>query len=48
MALVLASDWFSLLLTGKATADRLVAKGACGLKGKSHDRNRKAHDRNWK
>ena len=27
IALVLASDWFSLLLTGKAAADHGVAKG---------------------
>ena len=28
MAIFLASDWFSLLLTGNATADHLVAKGS--------------------
>ena len=27
MAIFLASDWFSLMLTGNATADHLVAKG---------------------
>ena len=29
----LASDWFSLLLTGKATADDGVAKGHAGSTG---------------
>ena len=30
---MLASDWFSLLLTGKATADNGVAKGHAGSTG---------------
>ena len=33
MAQMEASDWFSLLLTGKATADDGVAKGHAGSTG---------------
>jgi len=33
MSNFLASDWFSLLLTGKATADNGVAKGHAGSTG---------------